>query len=150
MKATLALCLLLVFCTLPMARSATNNAEADREKLLALENAWNQAQLHHDAAAVGQLLPETFIYTDYDGTVMNKAKFLADVKDTNYRATSISNEEMNVFPYRNVAIVIGTYHSKGTYKGKAFDHRGRFTDTWIFQDGKWQCVASHTTLIGKG
>jgi ketosteroid isomerase-like protein len=150
MKATLAMCLLLLSCTLPAARSATNNADADREKLLALENAWNQAQLHHDAAAVGQLLPETFIYTDYDGTVMNKAKFLADVKDINYRATSISNEEMNVVPYRNVAIVIGTYHSKGTYKGKAFNHRGRFTDTWIFHDGNWQCVASHTSLIGKG
>ena len=58
---------------------------------------------------------------------------------------------------RNIAIalackgvdVIGTYHSKGTYKGKAFDHTGRFTDTWIYQDGKWLCVATHTNLINK-
>src|SRR6266404_6849932 len=149
MKATLALCLLLLSCTLPAARSATNNADADREKLLALENAWNQAQLHHDAAAVGQLLPETFVYTDYDGTVMNKAKFLADVKDTNYRASLMTNDEVQVFPYSNAAIVIGTYHSKGTYKGKPFDHRGRFTDTWLFEKGKWQCIATHTNLIGK-
>ena len=30
-----------------------------------------------------------------------------------------------------------------------YEHVGRFTDTWIFQDGKWLCVASHTTLLKK-
>jgi ketosteroid isomerase-like protein len=148
MKTVLAFGLILLV-TFPLAQSATNEAEADRGKLIALENAWNQAQLHHDAGAVEQLLPETFVYTDYDGTVMNKAKFLADVKDKDYRPSVMTNEDMSVFPYRNVAIVIGTYHSKGTYKGKAFDHTGRFTDTWIYQDGKWLCVATHTNLINK-
>jgi hypothetical protein len=149
MKILLAVCLLLLLVTLPVARSSTRDADVDRGKLIALENAWNQAQLHHDAAAVGQLLPATFVYTDYDGTVMNKTKFLADVQDPNYRATLITNQDMQVFPYQNAAVVIGTYHSKGTYKGKAFDHVGRFTDTWIYQDGKWQCVATHTNLISK-
>ena len=44
----------------------------DSGKILALENAWNQAQLHHDANALSQLLPATFVYTDYDGTVEDK------------------------------------------------------------------------------
>jgi ketosteroid isomerase-like protein len=149
MKSWTALCILLLLASLPPARSATHEADVDRGKLLALENAWNQAQLHHDAEAVGQLLPETFVYTDYDGTIMTKAKFLADVKDPNYRATLITNQDMEVFPYQNAAIVIGTYHSKGTYKGKPFDHIGRFTDTWIYQNGKWLCVATHTNLITK-
>jgi hypothetical protein len=26
---------------------------------------------------------------------------------------------------------------------------GRFTDTWFQDLGKWQCVASHTSLIKK-
>ena len=141
--------LLSLLMILPAARSATPEADVDRGKLIALENAWNQAQLHHDAAAVGQLLPETFVYTDYDGTVMNKSKFLADVQDPNYRATTMTNQNIEVFPYQNAAVVIGTYHSKGTYKGKAFDHVGRFTDTWIFQNGQWLCVATHTNLISK-
>jgi hypothetical protein len=149
MKSLLAAILLFLLLALPAARSATQDADVDRGKLIALENAWNQAQLHHDAAAVGQILPETFVYTDYDGTVMTKAKFLADVQDPNYHATSITNQDMDVFAYQNAAIVIGTYHSKGTYKGKAFDHVGRFTDTWIYQSGQWLCVASHTNLISK-
>jgi hypothetical protein len=36
---------------------------------------------------------------------------------------------------------------KGTYKGKPFNHRGRFTDTWVRLNGKWLCVATHSSLI---
>ena len=55
---------------------APANDTADASKLIALENAWNQAQLHHDAKAVSNLVSDSFVYTDYDGTVMNKADFL--------------------------------------------------------------------------
>jgi len=114
-----------------------------------LENAWNQAQLHHDSKALDSLVSDTFVYTDYDGTVMNKAQFLADLKDPTYRATLITNEGMKVFSYQDMAVVIGRYHTKGSYKRKPFEHYGRFTDTWIYLDTKWQCVASHTSLIEK-
>lgn len=130
----------------PLARASD---QADESKILALENAWNQAQLHHDSTAVGNLLPDTFIYTDYDGTVMNKAQFLADLKDPSYQAALVANENVRVFTYHGAAVVVGTYHSKGKYKGRPFDHWGRFTDTWVFENNLWLCVASHTTLIKK-
>ena len=101
MKSLLAVSLLLLLMPLLTAKSSAQDGAADPSKLMALENAWNQAQLHHDASAVGQILPETFVYTDYDGTVMNKSKFLADVQDPNYHATSITNQDMEVFPYQN-------------------------------------------------
>jgi ketosteroid isomerase-like protein len=132
-----------------MARDPAYDNFADASKLIALENAWNQAQLHHDAKAVSNLVSDNFVYTDYDGTVMNKAAFLKDLKDPDYRASLIANDEARVISYVNAAIVVGTYHSKGTYKRQPFEHYGRFTDTWLYQDNKWQCVASHTTLIKK-
>jgi ketosteroid isomerase-like protein len=114
-----------------------------------LENAWNLAQLHHDAKALNTLVGEKFVYTDTDGTVMNKVKFLADIRDPDFHASLIANDDVKVNLYPNAAVVTGTYHTKGTYKGKPIDHYGRFTDTWIQQGGQWQCVASHTTLIHK-
>jgi hypothetical protein len=48
-----------------------------------------------------------------------------------------------------VAVVAGVYHAKGSYKGKPFDHYGRFTDTWVYLNGKWLCVASHTSALKK-
>jgi hypothetical protein len=126
---------------------AANNA--DEGRILALENAWNQAQLRHDTTALDQLLPATFVSTDNDGIVMNKAQFLADLKDPSYQASLVENQNVKIYSYSNAAIVAGTYHTKGKYKGKLFEHWGRFTDTWLFHDGVWQCVASHTSLIKK-
>jgi ketosteroid isomerase-like protein len=148
MKTKVILCLMLL-CSWLMARDPANDDSADASKLIALENAWNQAQLHHDAKALSNLVSDAFVYTDYDGTVMNKAEFLVDMKDPDYRASLIANEEARVISYPNLAIVVGTYHTKGTYKRQPFEHYGRFTDTWLYQNNKWQCVASHTNLINK-
>jgi len=139
--------LFLVALVATLAAGSANEADADRGKLIALESAWNQAQMQKDVSAVEQLLAPTFIYTDYDGLVQDKKKFLDDLKDPAYHAISMINEDAQVFPYHNAAVVVGKYHTKGTYKGKAFEHRGRFTDTWMYQDGKWVCVASHISLI---
>jgi hypothetical protein len=149
MKKSLAFGFLLLAVSLILTRDSLSDATADRGRLLALENAWNLAQLHHDAKAVESLIADTFVYTDYDGTVMNKAQFLADLQDPSYRASLIANENVKVFPYENVAIVTGTYHTKGIYKRQPFEHWGRFTDTWIFEKSIWRCVASHTNLIKK-
>jgi ketosteroid isomerase-like protein len=144
----LTICFLLLSSSL-MARDPTNEPAGDASKLIALENAWNQAQLHHDAKALDTLVSDAFVYTDYDGTVENKAQFLADLKDPNYRATLIANDDVRVITYTNVAIVVGRYHTKGTYKHQPFEHYGRFTDTWLYENNKWECVASHTTLLKK-
>ncbi|PYV53668.1 MAG: hypothetical protein DMG90_04165 [Acidobacteria bacterium] len=138
-------------CTLALLSAMLLRADniAEQSRLLALENAWNLAQIHRDDKALRSLISDEYVYTDYDGTVMTKAQFLADLKDPEYKATLVTNENMKVFAYQNAAIVIGTYHSKGTYKRQPFDHWGRFTDSWIFNNGKWQCVATHTNLIKK-
>lgn len=121
----------------------------DKSKLIALENAWNQAQIHRDGNALSSLVADTFIYTDWDGTVMNKARFIADAKDSSTEIISAANDEVEVYFYPGVAIVAGAYHTKGVSKGKPYDHHGRFTDTWIFSKTDWKCVASHTNLIKK-
>ena len=142
-------CLLALLLAVPLLQAQSQHHTADESKLIALENAWNLAQIHHDAKALENLVGDKFIYTDTDGTVMNKSQFLLDAKDLNYKASSVVNDDVKVDVYDNAAVVSGRYHTKGTYKQKTFDHYGRFTDTWIFQDGEWQCVASHTTLLHK-
>ena len=117
--------------------------------LLALENAWNQAQLHHDSKALAGLIADTFISTDNDGTFVSRAQFLADNNDLSYAPSVMTNTDETVFLYEDTAVVAGTYHAKGLSKGKPFDHYGRFTDTWVYSSGKWLCVASHTSPLKK-
>ena len=143
-KSVTVVCSLVLLVIAMSAQEASNPTET---RIIALENAWNQAQLHHDAKALASLVHQNFIYTDYDGTQMNKAQFLEDTKDHSYRPIFVANEGVKVYLYDNVAIVTGTYHTKGSYKGRPFEHWGRFTDTWLNRDNHWMCVASHTNLV---
>ena len=49
--------------------------------------------------------------------------------------------------YGGTAIVTGVYRERVQLKGKSVVRRGRFTDTWVKQNGAWKCVASQVTLI---
>ena len=120
---------------------------ADQSLILTLEKAWNVAEESKDVRALDQLLTNTLVYTDYDGSFMNKEQFLASVKAATPDADQITNENVSVTMYSGSAIVTGIYHEKGTQKGKTMSRRGRFTDSWVKENGTWLCVASQSTLI---
>jgi hypothetical protein len=141
--------ILFLLAGLAGAQVRSKETDPERTKLIALENAWNQAQIHRDGQALDTLLADTFVYTDWDGTVMNKTRFMADIKDPSVDTTLVANEGVEVYLYPGAAVVTGAYHAKGKNKGRLFDHHGRFTDTWIQMNGNWICAASHTNLIGK-
>ncbi|HKD03700.1 MAG TPA: nuclear transport factor 2 family protein [Terriglobales bacterium] len=121
-------------------------AAQDASKVLAMENAWNHAELHNDAAAVELLLADDFVMTTAEGATYNKGQTVASVKDTTYKPDALQSSDMVVHASGNTAVVTGTYYEKGTDRGKPWERRGRFTDTWVWTNGKWQCLASHFSV----
>jgi len=124
-------------------------AQGDETKIIALENLWNQIQIKYDADAMGKLLDSDFILTDYDGSLMNKAQFLAAIRDSSNQLTVEVSEDMKLHVHGETVIVTGATHEKGTLKGKPYQHQGRFTDTWVKKNGQWICVASQLSLVAK-
>jgi ketosteroid isomerase-like protein len=118
-------------------------------RILALETAWNHAEQNKDVAALDQLLSSTLVYIDYDGSLQNKAQFLAEAKSESLHPEQITNDEMTAHVYGDAAVVTGIYREKGISKGKPYSRRGRFTDTWVKEKGTWLCVASQSTLMSK-
>ena len=95
------------------------DSAANRSKIIAFENAWNQAEESNDAGALEALMDDSLVYTDYEGTLKTKADFLASVKAAGHR------------PEQN-----------GWTRASHTSRRVRFTDTWIHQNGTWACLAS--------
>jgi hypothetical protein len=126
-----------------------SNRKGEEGHLLALESAWNHAEQSKDSAALNQLLAEEFVYTDYDGSFLDKKGFLDSTLHNNVEQEQINNDGMAVHIFVNAAVATGLYRDKGVEKGKPFLRRGRFTDTWIYRNGAWQCVASQSTLINR-
>jgi len=129
--------------------AAAQQADPRETRLLVFERMWNEAQVNRDSAALDALVSSRFVNTEWDGEVSDKQQFLADIKDPRFKPTSLTIQDVKMTFFGDTAVVIGTYHSQGSYQGKPYDHVGRFTDTWIFDAGKWQCVASHTSLVKK-
>jgi len=94
-----------------------------------------------------KILDSDFVLTDYDGSVLSKTQFLDSIRDTSDQLTVEVSEDMKLHRHGDTVIVTGATHEKGTNKGKKYEHRGRFTDTWIKQDNQWLCVASHLGLL---
>jgi ketosteroid isomerase-like protein len=145
MRRTLA-CLLVLFFAPGFIFSQSGG---DESKIIALENLWNQMQLHKDTDAMAKILDVDFVLTDYDGSVLSKPQFLASLRDTSDQLTSEVSEDMKLHRHGDTVVVTGATHEKGTNKGKHYEHRGRFTDTWIKKDGQWLCIASHLGLLSK-
>ncbi len=138
--------LLLPYLALPQS-SAQN--EGDESQIIAFENLWNQIQIAHDANAMEQMLDPDFVLTDYDGSVQDRAQFLASIRDKSNQLTVEVSQDMKLHRHGDTVIVIGATHEKGTVKGKPYEHHGRFTDTWIKRDYRWLCIASQLALIPK-
>ena len=119
----------------------------DEIQIRQLEHAWNEAEARHDPAAVTNIVADTLVYIDFDGSVMNKAEYIQDVTKTSYQADHLYDEGFTVAVYGDAAVVNGIYRETGTSKGKSYLHRVRFTDTSIKQNNVWHCVASQSTLI---
>jgi hypothetical protein len=47
----------------------------------------------------------------------------------------------------NVALATGVFRTKGVEKGKAYETRDRFIDTWVNKGGAWVCVSAAATPV---
>ncbi len=141
----LAILAALLLSTAPLAQD--KSASADEIQIKQLERAWNQAESKQEVQEVSSLLADSLVYTDYDGSFMNKSEYLKWVAAPQQKADHIYDEGQAVKVYGAAAVVTGIYRETGSNKGKPYAIRSRFTDTWIKREGVWLCVASHSTLI---
>ncbi len=118
-------------------------------RIRALENAWNEAEVHHDVQALSFLLGDPFSYTDDDGRFMDKALWLERIGSGVDNYDSLGNTKVEIHIFGGTAVAVGEYHEKLKLAGKMVSRSGRFTDTWIQQNGQWKCVASQSTLMSK-
>ncbi len=148
MKAVVPLCVLLGACAVWGTAQKPAKTSGEEGRIIALESAWDQAEQNKDANALANLLAENLVYVDYDGSISTKQQFLASVKNPDVAGEQINNEGVTVHLYgNNVAVSTGIYRDRGMEKGKPFQRRGRFTNVWLNQSGKWECIASQSTLV---
>ncbi|CAN5298151.1 hypothetical protein BH20VER2_BH20VER2_05440 [soil metagenome] len=115
-----------------------------------LENRWLAAIKAQDTATVDALVADNYIGVSATGRFMNKAALLAEMKKNKNTYDTTRNSGLTVRVHGDAAVVVGTTRQVGKdATGKAFDNSYRWTDTWAFRNGTWQCVASQSIQVAR-
>jgi ketosteroid isomerase-like protein len=133
------------------AAAQTDTDSATKSKIIALEQLWNQAYKSADMKALDSILDDAIVLVNDDGSVQNKAEFLASVKSSTPQPSAqqqqVAPESFNVHVFGNVAIATGVMKVKGVENGKPYTRRERFVDTWLLKHGNWVCVGTDATPV---
>ena len=129
------------------ARTATVSLAQSSRALLKLEDDWARALVRRDTAMFRRHLAPDFVYTE-NADVMGKKEVIEGVTGSD-TVTWAGNEGMKVHLYGSTGVVTGILAMKGRGNAGAFSKRYRFTDTWMYLDGRWQIIAAQDYLIPK-
>jgi ketosteroid isomerase-like protein len=119
------------------------------QELIKLENEWAEAWVKSDIAFHDRIMADDYTWTAPQGFVMTKADDLTLIKSGQDVITLWVLADMKVRIYGDAAVVTGRDTIKETYKGKDVSGQNRWTHTWVKRDGRWQCVAGHSSEIAQ-
>ena len=111
--------------------------------LLQLEQTWAKALESHDADTVACLVDVTFEDAGVDGAVHDRATMLAHIAQRGPNLNRL--EDMHAHLYGDTAYVRGI-NQVNDPAGKPVA-RVRFTDVFVYREGRWQAVAGQETLM---
>jgi ketosteroid isomerase-like protein len=118
------------------------------QQLMQLEREWIKADFTHDAAWYGEHLADDFTSVDIRGRVGTKADELADAKARRPMREKHAIDDMKVRVYGNTAVVTGKVTTRqGPTKDRMDDYQLRFTDVFVYDNGRWRVVATQGTRI---
>jgi ketosteroid isomerase-like protein len=134
--------------SLAIAAAQPPSATEDTVKeLLALQHQWAAARVKRDVAFLESFYAKEFRITSMDGSVVSRAVDIGVFASGEMKPESVTDENMEVLTYDDVAVVTGLEKVRGTYKGVFGNFALRFTNVFVQRDGRWQLVTHHSTEV---
>jgi ketosteroid isomerase-like protein len=140
--------LLLMSAMVPVAAQDLRG-QSDQDILMQLERRWDAAFLKNDVAFVQSVLADEFMAIYDDGSRGDRARELKLVAEFNQQIDSSIIDDFNVKIYGDTAVVGFTRKLAGPSKGQRLELTLRYLDVFVMRDGRWQCVVSQSTKVGK-
>jgi hypothetical protein len=138
------LLLMVMVCGTAFAAPCPAGQARDAGVLIEREQSWARALEQRDAAALGCILADEFEDAGPDGKLADRAATLSKAAEH----AAVHHELSELHPH--VQGELGYIRGLAT----AVDGRGkvvvrvRFTDVYVYREGRWQCVAGHESVVG--
>ena len=115
-----------------VAHAVGSGQESD---LIALSDAWIDAEVHHDKAALERLLDERFLATLTSGKTVDRTAFIERIMATEIKPFEVLNEVVNV--HGDAALIISTTTDRTT----------KFTWVAVKKGGEWRVISETFSKI---
>jgi ketosteroid isomerase-like protein len=134
---------LLLLCPLAYAAPCETGQTKDEAALAQIEQTWARSLEEQDVSALMCILADEFEDAGPTGSLADRSKLLARASD--HRSPHHDLSELHARIYGDFAYIRGiatAVAGQGRMKMKV-----RFTDVYVYRDGRWQCVAGHESVI---
>jgi ketosteroid isomerase-like protein len=127
-----------------MAASPYKHLPAD---LAQAAEAYDEAQVHGDGAALERLVADDYVLVSGGAVVQDKARLIHDYVDPGFHLDPFVIEEPVEQVWGDAAVLGGLVTMTGTDGGQHFSMKVRFADVWARRDGRWRVVYTQVTRV---
>ncbi|HYK40006.1 MAG TPA: nuclear transport factor 2 family protein [Candidatus Eremiobacteraceae bacterium] len=146
--------LMLVFALLALTSSAfaqddepKPNQEADRQTITNLELGFAHAIQLNNSTIFNTVFSDDFIGITYYGEVINKAKQIQLIQNSQNTYAFVHCSDVLVKIYRDVASVTSLRTERGTLQGRTFSRQFRILRVYVNTPRGWRVVSSQETQL---
>jgi ketosteroid isomerase-like protein len=118
----------------------------DRQVVADLDTRYQAAVKTHDVAVMDSILADDFVLVTGKGKAFSKADLLAEARDEGvvYEHQEDTNQTVRI--WGNTAVVTALLWAQGTDKGKPFDYKLWFSDTYVKTPTGWRYVFAQASI----
>ena len=120
---------------------------SDEKQILKLEDDWVQALVSHDRDVLDRIVAPSFTFIEPDGTLKNRAEYLANRSSNEAESESFQNDQLKVKVFGNFALASGLATIIEQRDGKRYRFSLRWKELWRKESGTWQVLASQATPV---
>jgi len=127
--------------------SSSAQLARDVATLTRQSEAWDQAIVRKDRAAIAANMAADFRQIGSSGEVETRESFLDDIVSDDLVIDPYTVEEFEVRVYGDAALLSGRTRMTGRYQGKPFNTHYRYIDVYVRTNGQWKVCSVQTTRV---
>ena len=122
------------------------NLVDDKASLAALDTEYQAAVKANDAVTMDRILADDFVLVTGRGTVFTKEDLLTSARNKDVIYEHQEDTQQTVRLWGDTAVVTALLWQKGTNKGKPFDDKLWFSDTYIRTPTGWRYAFGQASI----
>jgi hypothetical protein len=135
--------LVILLCPLMYASPCPTGQTKDEATLIQIERTWAAALEKHDVSVLECILATDFEEAGPDGQLFDRSNMLNRAASPGQVHYELSEMHAHVYGDAGYARGIGAaIGGDGKVQAKT-----RFTDIFVYREGRWQCIAGHESLF---